>query len=75
MTQSELPTILTQLRIGLIEWNDITGICTEQVMSTKFLLIDIANPEKYIGKAKNIAQKKLMKANMSKILYPDYNHV
>ena len=34
-------------------------------MSTKFLLIDIVNPEKYIGKAKNGIQAKLMKANMN----------
>lgn len=52
--------------IGLIEWKDISGIRTEQIMSTKFLFIDTTNPEKYIKKAKNIAQKKLIKANMSK---------
>ena len=51
--------------IGLIEWNDITEIRTKQVMSTKFLLIDISNPEKYIGKAKNGMQAKLMKANIN----------
>ena len=34
-------------------------------MSTKFLLIDIVNPEKYIGKAKNRIQARLMKANMN----------
>jgi hypothetical protein len=51
--------------IGLIEWNDISEIRTKQVMSTKFLLIDIVNPEKYIGKAKNGFQAKLMKANMN----------
>ena len=51
--------------IGLIEWNDISGIRTIQVMSTKFLLIDIANPEKYIEKAKNRIQARLMKANMN----------
>ena len=51
--------------IGLIEWNDISEIRTKQVMSTKFLLIDIVNPEKYIAKAKNGIQAKLMKANMN----------
>ena len=51
--------------IGLIEWNDISGIRTIQVMSTKFLLIEIANPEKYIEKAKNRIQARLMKANMN----------
>jgi hypothetical protein len=51
--------------IGLIEWNDITEIRTKQIMSTKFLLIDIENPEKYIGKAKNGMQAKLMRTNMN----------
>ncbi|SHJ25073.1 hypothetical protein SAMN04488096_1202 [Mesonia phycicola] len=51
--------------IGLIEWNDISDIRTKQVMSTKFLLIDIVNPEKYIGKAKSGIQARLMKANMN----------
>jgi len=51
--------------IGLIKWDDISEIKTKQVMSTKFLLIDIVNPEKYIGKAKNGIQAKLMRANMN----------
>jgi hypothetical protein len=51
--------------IGLIEWNDISEIRIKQVMSTKFLLIDIVNPDKYIGKAKNGVQTKLLKANMN----------
>jgi len=51
--------------IGLIEWTDITGIRTEKIMSTKFLLIDIVNPEKYIGKAKNLIRAKIMRANFN----------
>lgn len=51
--------------IGLIEWSDILDIRTKQIMSTKFLLIDIEDPEKYIGKAKNGLQAKLMRANMN----------
>ena len=51
--------------IGLIKWNDIVEIRTMQVMSTKFILIDTANPQEYIGKAKNVLQSKLMKANMN----------
>jgi len=50
--------------IGLIEWNDITEIKTKQVMSTKFLLIEVKNPEEYIKKAKNRMKAKLMKTNM-----------
>ncbi len=56
--------------IGLIEWNDISGIRTEQIMSSKFLLIDIINPEKYIGKAKSGIKAKLMRANMNKYETP-----
>lgn len=50
--------------IGLIEWPDISGIRTEQIMSTKFLLIDVENPKKYLDKAKNGMKKKLMEANL-----------
>jgi len=39
-------------------------IKTEQVMSTKFLLIEVKNPEKYIGKAKSRMKARLMKTNM-----------
>jgi hypothetical protein len=56
--------------IGLIEWNDIIEIRTEQIMTTKFLLIDVNNPEKYIGKAKNGIQSFLMKFNMNKYETP-----
>ena len=34
--------------IGLIKWDDIINIKTEQISSTKFLLIYIKNPEAYI---------------------------
>ena len=51
--------------IGLIEWRDISEIRTKQIASTKFLLIDVVEPEKYIGKAKNRMQAKLMKVNMN----------
>jgi hypothetical protein len=50
--------------VGLIEWNDISDLVTKQVMSTKFLLIYVTNPEKYIGKAKNGMKAKLMRSNM-----------
>ena len=50
--------------VGLIEWNDITDIITKQVMSTKFLLINVNDPEKYIGKTKNAMKAKLMRSNM-----------
>ncbi len=45
---------------NLIEWNDVTGIRTEQVMSTKFVLIDVSKPEKYIERANKIKGKMMM---------------
>ena len=33
-------------------------------MSTKFLLINVTDPEKYIGKAKSGMKAKLMRSNM-----------
>ena len=50
--------------VGLIEWSDITNIITKQVMSTKFLLINVNDPEKYIRKAKSGMKAKLMRSNM-----------
>lgn len=49
--------------VGLIDWADITAIKTEQVMSTKFLLIFVSNPDKYMDRVNGFKQK-LMKANM-----------
>jgi hypothetical protein len=42
-----------------IEWGRITGLRVEQVMSTKFILIDIEKPEQFIDGANGI-KKKLM---------------
>ncbi len=49
--------------IGLIEWEDITGIEILQIMSTKILMLMTDRPEKYINKAKNGISKRAMKAN------------
>ncbi len=50
--------------IGLIEWEDIAEISTKNVLFSKFLLIKIKSPEKYIGKAKSKMQAKLLQSNM-----------
>lgn len=50
--------------VGFIEWNDISDIITKQVMLTKFLLIKVTNPEKYIARAKSGMKAKLMRSNM-----------
>ncbi len=49
--------------VGLIEWNDITGIERRQVMSNKFLIIHTDVPEKYLSRAKNIISRKAMELN------------
>ena len=49
--------------IGLIKWSEIILIQTEQVMSTKFLLIHITNPDNILEKVSG-AKRKLMAANM-----------
>lgn len=49
--------------IGLIKWTDITEIRTEQVMSTKFLLIFIKDPNGILEKVSGM-KCKLMAGNM-----------
>ena len=43
----------------LIKWERITGLRVEQVMSTKFILIDIKNPEEFMDGVNGL-KKKLM---------------
>lgn len=50
--------------VGLIKWNDITGIKIKRVITTKFLLISVSNPEEYIAKSKSKMTSKLMRQNM-----------
>lgn len=49
--------------VGLIDWSDILDIKTEQVMSTRFLLIFVDKPDKYLERVDGF-KRKLMKANM-----------
>ena len=49
--------------IGLIKWADITGIRVLEVVNQKFVMIDVSNPEQYIGLKKNGIGKMAMKAN------------
>jgi len=49
--------------VGLIEWGDITGIVTKNVMSNKFLILHTNRPEKYIDRTKNVIAKKAMGIN------------
>ncbi len=49
--------------IGLIEWDDITMVERKQIMSTKFLLLHVKNPEKYIERGKNGISKRAIQMN------------
>jgi hypothetical protein len=46
----------------LIKWGQIKGLKIEQVMSTKFILIDIHDPEDFMKKTRGLT-KRLMKGN------------
>ena len=49
--------------VGLIEWKDIIGVSTYQVASTKFLILETNDPEKYISRGKNAIVRRGMKMN------------
>ncbi len=49
---------------GLIRWIDIINIKQEKVMSTRFLLIEVKNPEEYIEKSNKLKSFSL-KQNMN----------
>ncbi len=49
--------------VGLIEWEDITGIKSWGTGSAKVIVVLTSVPEKYIERSKNIISKKAMKAN------------
>lgn len=50
--------------LGLIKWSDITKISQKKVVSTKFLLVEIRNPEEYIEKA-NRLKKLTLRQNLN----------
>lgn len=49
--------------IGLIEWADIIEVEKKHVMSNKFLILYVKQPEKYIDRAKNLIVKQAIKMN------------
>ncbi len=48
--------------VGLIKWVDITAVQTQQVASSKFILIYTSNPDFYLDKTKGL-KKKILEAN------------
>ena len=51
---------------GLIKWDDIVSIKRIDVMSTKFLLIGVKNPEKYVDNETSKIKKRLLQSNLKK---------
>jgi len=51
------------LSARFIDWNEVRGIRTESIRSTRILLIDTVNPEKYLNEG-NKLRKSIMKLNM-----------
>ncbi|WP_235299180.1 STM3941 family protein [Portibacter marinus] len=49
--------------IGLIRWKEISDIEATKVMSTKFLLVKLKNPDEYISRAETNMKRKLMSVN------------
>ncbi len=49
--------------VGLIEWQDITGVETLEIASNKILLVHTNNPEKYMERATNMFSRKAIQAN------------
>ncbi len=48
---------------GFIPWEDIRQIYTTQVMSEKFIMIGVSNPEKYIDRQTKFLKRKAMNYN------------
>ncbi|WP_079240581.1 STM3941 family protein [Chryseobacterium indologenes] len=49
--------------VGLIFWNDINSIKRIDVVSTKFLIINVKDPNKYLNKQSGIKRKILERTN------------
>lgn len=52
------------LSVRMVEWKDITGFETRQVQGQKLILVMVKKPQKYIDKASNNAQKRLLRLNV-----------
>ena len=50
--------------MGLIPWSDITGFKVHKMHSTRFLVVQLADPQKYVAKG-SIVRQKVNQASMS----------
>lgn len=49
--------------VGLIGWQEITGVETLEIVSNKIMLLHTNNPEKYMARATNMFSRKAMQTN------------
>ena len=56
--------------VGLISWNDIENIRIENVLSSKFIVIDVKNPDDYLEKIKSPLMKRAAKTNVNLVRSP-----
>jgi len=55
--------------VGMIFWTDITSIKSINVVSTKFLIINVKDPNKYLNNESGI-KKKLLERPIKHIIHP-----
>ncbi len=55
---------------GLIHWKDIKGISKVKTPATKYILVMVKKPQKYIDNAKNSAIKRLLNHNLANYKTP-----
>ena len=60
----------SEISVGLIEWEDITGIRKRELMGSKVLLIDVRDPQKYISRSEGKIQRNLLSSNLSSFRTP-----
>jgi hypothetical protein len=52
------------ISIQMVEWKDITSIDSIDVAGQQLIVVKVKNPEKYVDKASNNAQKRLLRLNV-----------
>jgi len=52
------------LSVQLVEWKDITSIDATNVSGQQLILVNVKKPDKYVDKASNNAQKRLLRLNV-----------
>lgn len=52
------------ISIQMVEWKDITNIEGIKVSGQKLIVVKVKKPEKYVDKASNNAQKRLLRLNV-----------